>query len=227
MNNNHCSILILAAALLCSSCGTGRWAGNPNAVAGGAIVGSNVGSSIGGLIGGNRSGWRGEYRGSAIGSVVGALAGAAIGNALSTPKEKEESSPDHSYADGQMPGKTFPVGSDLSGLRIKNIRFVDESRNHVIEAGEQCKIVFDIMNEGERMAWNVIPLVAETSGNRRISISPAVMIEQIAPHSGMKYTASVSAGKKLKEGEVTFRLSVVDEGGVEYDWQEFSLPTKR
>lgn len=52
-------------------------------------------------------------------------------------------------------------------------------------------------------------------------------IEQIAPHEGVKYTANISAGERIKTGEVIFRIAVADENGEEHDWQEFSLPTQR
>ena len=53
------------------------------------------------------------------------------------------------------------------------------------------------------------------------------MIEQIAPHEGVKYTANISAGDRIKTGEVTIRIAVADGLGQDYDWQEFSLPTQR
>ena len=62
---------------------------------------------------------------------------------------------------------------------------------------------------------------------KHIYISPSVMIEQIAPREGVKYTANISAGERIKTGEVIFRIAVADENGEEYDWQEFSLPTQR
>ena len=53
------------------------------------------------------------------------------------------------------------------------------------------------------------------------------MIEQIAPQDGVKDTANVSAGDKIKTGNGNIRIAVADEYGDEYDWQEFSLPTQR
>ena len=88
-------------------------------------------------------------------------------------------------------------------------------------------MIFEIINEGEHTAYNVVPVVAETTGMKRIYISPSVMIEQIAPQDGVKYTANVSAGDKIKTGNVNIRIAVADEYGDEYDWQEFSLPTQR
>ena len=101
------------------------------------------------------------------------------------------------------------------------------SRNHVINSGENCKVIFEIMNEGNKTAYNVVPVVVETTGMKRIYISPSVMIEQITPRNGVKYTANISAGERIKTGNVTIRIAIADEYGDEYDWQEFSLPTQR
>ena len=56
------------------------------------------------------------------------------------------------------------------------------------------------MNEGEQTIYNVVPMVTETTGMKRIYISPPVMVEQIAPHNGVKYTATISAGERIKTG---------------------------
>lgn len=109
----------------------------------------------------------------------------------------------------------------------KYLRFAGYSVNHVINSGENCKVIFEIMNEGNKTAYNVVPVVAETTGMKRIYISPSVMIEQITPHNGVKYTANISAGERIKTGNVTIRIAIADEYGDEYDWQEFSLPTQR
>ena len=69
------------------------------------------------------------------------------------------------------------------------------------------------MNEGEQTIYNVVPMVTETTGMKRIYISPPVMVEQIAPHNGVKYTATISAGERIKTGNVTIRVAVADGNG--------------
>ena len=217
---------ILALAMLCSGCSTNRMAaGDPGAVLAGASIGGNVGGAIGGLIGESNRGWRGGYRGSAIGTIVGTTAGAAIANAATAPKQTEE----YSYrVERTQPSRPQPqYSSAIENLRIHNIRFIDANRDHTINSGENCKVIFEIINEGNRTAFNVVPVVAEITGMKRIYISPSVMIEQIKPHEGVKYTASINAGERIKTGEVIIRVAVADENGQEYDWQEFSLPTQR
>lgn len=222
--------ILCTLALLCSGCGTSQSvSGDPNAIMAGAAIGGNVGSAIGGLIGESSHGWRGGYRGSAIGTILGTIAGAAIGNAVSTPKQSDEESYriERTQPSPSRPNDHGGASAVIDRLRIHNIRFIDDNRDHILTSGENSKVVFEIINEGSQTANNVIPVVRETTGMKRIYISPSVMIEQIEPQQGMKYTAHISAGERIKEGEICIRLAIADEYGEEYDWQEFELPTQR
>ncbi len=211
------ALILISSALLLSGCVTSRSASdNAGAVWTGAAVGGQVGSAIGGLIGESNHGWRGSYRGSAIGSIVGTVAGAAIAHAITTPREKEE-----------RPVHSSPTSSSLEQLQIRNIRFIDEGRNRIVNSGEDCKIIFDIMNEGNHPAYNVVPVVVETTGMKRIHLSPSVMVERINPHEGVKYTANLSAGERIKNGEIVIHIAIADEYGNEYAQQEFTLETRR
>ena len=219
--------VILLSALILSGCASGRM-GNPGAIMAGASIGGSLGGSIGGLIGDNNHGWRGGYRGSAIGNIVGTIAGAAIGNALTAPRQEpiEE--------DAYIPEvrvrkykKQPQVQRPLTQLKLRRIRFIDDNRSHVIDAGENSKIIFEIMNEGRNPVYNIVPLVETVGKVKHLGISPSVMIEEILPGEGIRYTASIHAGEKLKDGEVTFRVAVADENGIICDSQEFTLPTQR
>ena len=221
-------ILLLAVSLLSSGCGTTQ-PQRTGAIMGGATIGNSVGGAIGGLIGDSRHGWRGSYRGSAIGSIVGTLAGAAIGGALTTPRTRENNNPQREPQNQpvEQVASSYDFQSSLSSLQIHNLRFIDENRNHILNAGENSKIIFEIMNEGSEIAYNVIPSVTEISGAKQIHISPSILVEQILPGNGVKYTATVSVGKRVKNGRATFRVAVTDTRGQIYDRQEFTLNTSR
>lgn len=221
----------LALLILCSGCGTSQTAssGDPGAIYAGASIGGNLGGAIGGLIGDSNGGRRGGYRGSAIGSIIGTIAGAAIGHAATAPKQPKEE-PGYRIERDQEPPRRNGArygASPLGQLKIRNIRFIDDNRDHVISSDESSKVIFEIVNEGDRTAHNVVPAVTEMTGMKRIYISSSVLVEQIAPHEGVKYTATVSAGHRIKDGEIVLRVAVTDEYGEEYDWQEFSLTTQR
>lgn len=229
---------MLAVVVLLSGCGTNQMvSGDPGTVAAGALVGGNVGGAIGGLIGDSNRGWGGGYRGSAIGTIIGTIAGAAIANAATTPKQapassyKYSSEPNESQSAYSYSQPTEEIESTYSsavaGLRIRNIQFEDETNDQVIRSNENSRMIFEIMNESGRTAYNVVPVVQETTGMKYIYISSSVMIEQITPGNGVRYTANIHAGKRLKTGRIVLRISITDEMGQEYDYQEFSLPTQR
>ena len=221
--------VFLLSVLLLSGCASGRM-GNPGAIVAGASIGGSLGGSIGGLIGDNNRGWRGGYRGSAIGNIVGTIAGAAIGSALTAPRQ--EPIEDDAYVPEVrevrvQKYKKQPVRQPVSQLKLRRIRFIDDNRSHVIDAGENSKIIFEIMNEDRKPVYNVVPVVETVGKVQHIGISPSVMVEEILPGEGIRYTASIHAGNRLKDGEVTFRVAVADENGVICDSQEFTLPTQR
>lgn len=220
--------VFLLSVLLLSGCASGRM-GNPGAIVAGASIGGSLGGSIGGLIGDNNRGWRGGYRGSAIGNIVGTIAGAAIGSALTAPRQ--EPIEDDAYVPEVrevrvQKYKKQPVRQPVSQLKLRRIRFIDDNRSHVIDAGENSKIIFEIMNEDRKPVYNVVPVVETVGKVKHIGISPSVMVEEILPGEGIRYTASIHAGN-MKDGEVTFRVAVADENGVICDSQEFTLPTQR
>ena len=221
--------VFLLSVLLLSGCASGRM-GNPGAIVAGASIGGSLGGSIGGLIGDNNRGWRGGYRGSAIGNIVGTIAGAAIGSALTAPRQ--EPIEDDAYVPEVrevrvQKYKKQQVQQPVSQLKLRRIRFIDDNRSHVIDAGENSKIIFEIMNEDRKPVYNVVPVVETVGQGKHIGISPSVMVEEILPGEGIRYTASIHAGNRLKDGEVTFRVAVADENGVICDSQEFTLPTQR
>lgn len=221
--------VFLLSVLLLSGCASGRM-GNPGAIVAGASIGGSLGGSIGGLIGDNNRGWRGGYRGSAIGNIVGTIAGAAIGSALTAPRQ--EPIEDDAYVPEVrevrvQKYKKQSVQQPVSQLKLRRIRFIDDNRSHVIDAEENSKIIFEIMNEGRKPVYNVVPVVETVGKVKHIGISPSVMVEEILPGEGIRYTASIHAGDRLKDGEVTFRVAVADENGVICDSQEFTLPTQR
>ena len=221
--------VFLLSVLLLSGCASGRM-GNPGAIVAGASIGGSLGGSIGGLIGDNNRGWRGGYRGSAIGNIVGTIAGAAIGSALTAPRQ--EPIEDDAYVPEVrevrvQKYKKQPVQQPVSQLKLRRIRFIDDNRSHVIDAGENSKSIIEIMNDDRKPVYNVVPVVETVGKVKHIGISPSVMVEEILPGEGIRYTASIHAGNRLKDGEVTFRVAVADENGVICDSQEFTLPTQR
>lgn len=227
--------IILFPVILLPACSPYGMQGNPAAVQAGAAIGGVLGAIVGDRAGG--------YNGSQFGALIGTVTGAAVGNAVTTPREEEvvadeyyiESRPsaphyrgsrhrDDRYGrnpsyDGEVP----PV----SGLQITNLRFIDDNRNHTIDAEEDSKLIFDIVNRGEVPAYNVTPVIEETGGMKHLFISPSAQIAYMPVGNRIRYTATVRGGKKLKTGQAAFRVYATESNGAVTETHEFSLPTQK
>jgi hypothetical protein len=71
----------------------------------------------------------------------------------------------------------------------------------------------------------VQPTVIETTGNKNIFISPNMHVEKIEPGMGIRYTALVKAGKKLKDGKVQICISVLQGNRAISKVSEFNIRT--
>ena len=113
-------------------------------------------------------------------------------------------------------------------IEVRNVRIVDQREDGVIYAGEQCKVVFEIMNRSGHTLHDVQPLVNELTGNKHLHLSPNLHIESIAPGTGVRYTATILADKRLKEGQAIIRIAVAHhDRELESQTQQFMLMTKR
>lgn len=102
--------------------------------------------------------------------------------------------------------------ADAERLEIKNVSFTDANGDGILEADEEGKMVFEIYNHSDLPVFGIIPTVKEAEDNRHIQISPSILVEQIAPGSGIRYTASVKADRRIKDGEARLLVSAEHDG---------------
>lgn len=130
-----------------------------------------------------------------------------------------------------MPSSTVDeLGANLSyspTLEIVNARFVDSNEDNTINRNETCKVIFEIMNRGNSVVYDVVPSVVETTGNKHIFISPSIHVEKITPGHGVRYTAMVKADNRLKVGTARFLVSVIHDGKAISKVNEFNIPTRK
>lgn len=113
-------------------------------------------------------------------------------------------------------------------IEIRNAAFQDANGNGSLEAGETGKVTFEIMNHTGEVLRDVVPTVIETTGNKRVHISPSIRVESIAPGQGVRYTATVATEKKLKEGAISIKVTVTQNGNeITSKVLEFEVVTKR
>lgn len=221
---------------LLSACSPYGMQGNPAAVQAGAAIGGVLGAIVGDRAGG--------YNGSQFGALLGTVAGAAVGNAVTTPREdnyeveeyyikSRPSAPRYGNYGRREDSSCYdetPYYEDMppaSGLQIVNLRFIDENRNHVIDAEEESKLVFDIVNNGDVPAYNVLPIIEEVSGMKHLLVSPSAQIAYMPVGNRIRYTATIRGEKRLKEGQADFRVYATESNGAVTEVHEFSLLTQK
>lgn len=104
-----------------------------------------------------------------------------------------------------MPG--YKVNRN-DGIEVRNVCFIDANGDGKLKRGERCKVSFEIMNRSDVTIYDVQPTVVETTGNKHIHVSSPLYVESIRPGRGVKYTASIYADSRLKDGEAVIRVAV-------------------
>ena len=97
-------------------------------------------------------------------------------------------------------------------LTIRNVRFADSNGDGVLSGDEIGQVSFEIYNKTDAPIYNFDPSVVEAEANKRIYISPSVRVENIMPGQGLRYTATVKADRRIKDGEIRLLVSAQKEG---------------
>jgi hypothetical protein len=238
-------VLLLSGLFFLSSCTT--------YTATGAMVGGNLGHVVGSAIGGISGGWRGHHVGSLIGTVGGVIAGAAVGAAVEQSQAQkyeqrqqaryEQERREQAMADDRIvfegekpddPRSRAPRSVSVEALsrkpavEVRNAQIFDTNDDGVLSAGEQCTVVFEIMNNSSQAIYDIYPFVEEVTTNKHVQVSPNLRVESIAAHNGIRYTATILADKRLKDGEIVVRLGVkVGMREIVSQAQQYTVPTRR
>ena len=124
----------------------------------------------------------------------------------------------NSLTEGQAPiasSRVEPITSGVPAtgkLTIKNVRFTDTDGDGRLNGGEIGRVVFEIYNNTQSPIYNFTPTVVEADANKRIYISPSVRVENIMPGQGLRYTATVKADRRIKDGQIRLMVSAQKDG---------------
>ena len=89
-------------------------------------------------------------------------------------------------------------------------------------------MVFEVFNKSDKPVYRVLPTVVEVTGNKHIHVSQNVMVESIMPGKGIRYTATIKADDRLRDGDAVFRIGVM-QGNKDIPSQsrEFAIKTSK
>ena len=139
------------------------------------------------------------------------MGNAPMGNAPMGNAPMSNASPSQSV-DASRVEQIYGNAKSDGKLTIRNVRFADSNGDGMLSGDEIGHVSFEIYNETSAPIYNFDPSVVEAEANKRIYISPSVRVENIMPGQGLRYTATVKADRRIKDGEIRLLVSAQKEG---------------
>lgn len=207
--------LLLAASIL-AGCATNN-ATQVIATMSGLQSGATLGGAIGGLT--SRS-----PRGHFMGTTIGAISGAAIGAIATSPRRqtasREEYENSRSLENKKKKVETKRTLGSLSGLkkdvRIVNVKFLGTSGGATLSSGETATVSYDIINVTSGNIPMLVPKMEFKHKAKNITISPMQSIVDLPSGEGVRYTVTITAGKRIKNGDNAVLLYLSADNGATF-----------
>ncbi len=184
-----------------------------------SMSGLQAGATLGGAIGGLSSR---SPRGHFMGTTIGAISGAAIGAIATAPRRESsyatESRTEYSSsAEKPKRNKARRSMGALSGMRrdvrIVNVKLATSSGTSALTPGETATVSYDIINVTPNNIPLLIPKMELKRNTSGIHISPMQDIVDLPSGDGVRYSVTLTAGKKVKKGSNTLLLYLSADGG--------------
>ena len=208
-------LTLVIVAVTLTSCGSiGFGIGAPGM---GGMIGGTLGSIAGDATGG-------RY-GSQIGGLIGTVAGVAIGTAIT--QQQIQGQMEEASTRSVAPASATVLPEAQSDIVLTNFYLVDDNDDGIIEAKENCKITFDVENNGSSVVKDITPTLELLSDVKGIKVGKPTVIGFLSPNSKITYSVPITTTSSLKSGEVDFRAYAVDGSGAYSESVEFTLTTKK
>lgn len=127
-------------------------------------------------------------------------------------------------------GKTFypPVPKPVApaSLEIENITFRDSNGNNIINASEQCELLFTVINKGTGSAYAIQPNIKIQSNTPALSISDMDKISELKPGEQKVIKASLYSRQTLENGKVALTVFATEANGFNAAGKEVKINTK-
>ena len=209
-------LTLVVVAITFSSCGSL-----------GFISAPGMGGMIGGTLGSIAGDATGARYGSQIGGLVGSIAGIAVGAAIEEQRYNEQMEQQRQRSSTKSAAPAQSKSASVSPISLTNFYLIDENDNGVIEANEECKITFDVENNGKSVVKDITPMLELMSDVKGIKIGKPTVIEFLSANSSITYSVPIVTSSHLKTGEVDFRAYAIDGNGAYSESIEFTLPTQK
>ncbi|MEI7982867.1 MAG: caspase family protein [Bacteroidota bacterium] len=122
---------------------------------------------------------------------------------------------------------TREVKPPILGIVEGSVRFVEPGGNNIIDAGENCKLLFTIENSGIGDGVNLTLKVNATGNTQGITFSPAKSLEILKVGQKTDVEILVSADLNTIDGSLLFSFKVDEPNGFGSDERQIEVKTAK
>jgi hypothetical protein len=113
-------------------------------------------------------------------------------------------------------------------LAIEGLRFIDEDGNKAINANENCKIEFKLINTGKGDALNIKALVNATGNSEGISFLKSQNLSKVDKLGGSQsFLIEIKSDFKTTDGNIEFTLEIDEPNGFNTDKINIKVATRK
>ena len=113
-------------------------------------------------------------------------------------------------------------------LAIEGLRFIDEDGNKAINANENCKIEFKLINTGKGDALNIKALVNATGNTEGISFLKSQNLSKVDKLGGSQtFLIEIKSDFKTTDGNIEFTLEIDEPNGFNTDKINIKVATRK
>ena len=203
--------------VLMSGCGSSRKMNKSEKAGLGAIICSWVGELFGRGVGSAIDSDNGEE----IGGIIGAIAGGTAGSTIAYNKaEREDAVRLATSNDYKHPASLMAIPL----LKIENCYVGDDvSANEPLYGGKYYELKFDIVNNGNYAALDVVPDIKVVKNASKVELQEIVPVGDIPARGKITYKVRMKTSPKLKRGKVVFSVSLKERKGFSTDYVKFEM----
>ena len=113
-------------------------------------------------------------------------------------------------------------------LAIEGLRFIDEDGNNAINANENCKIEFKLINTGKGDALNIKALINATGNTEGISFLKSQNLSKVDKLGGSQtFLIEINSDFKTTDGNIEFTLEIEEPNGFNTDKINIKVATRK
>lgn len=117
---------------------------------------------------------------------------------------------------------------DLPDLIIKEEKFIDENKNKIINANEDCSIAFKVENIGKGTAQNVqVRASLKNNTSMGVTFDEVIELGDLAGDSESEVNIPIQGKLNTENGYVEFLIEVLESRGFDAFPLEFKIETRR